>query len=67
MLNRAQVFDSLRGNILFSVNLESGYWQVPVVAEHNRKTDFVTPDGGLYKYVRMPFGLSNAPQTFISL
>ena len=65
MPNQAQVFDALRGNTFFSsVDLASGYWQVPVAAEHRHKTAFVTPDGGLYEYVPMPFGMSNAPATF---
>ena len=65
MPNQAQVFDALRGNTFFSsVDLASGHWQVPVAAEYRHKTVFVTPDGGLYEYVRMPFGLFKAPANF---
>ena len=60
-----QTFDALNGAKLFStLDLASGYWQVPVAPEDRHKTAFVTPDGGLYEYVRMPFGLTNAPGTF---
>ena len=60
-----QSFDALRGAKFFSsLDLASGYWQVPVAPEDRQKTAFVTPDGGLYEYIKMPFGLSNAPGTF---
>ena len=60
-----QTFDALNGAKFFStLDLASGYWQVPVAPEDRFKTAFVTPDGGLYEYVRMPFGLTNAPGTF---
>ena len=43
------------------MDLASGYWQVE---EDRHKRAFVTPDGGIYEYLKMPFGLSNAPGTF---
>lgn len=56
--------DSLGGNKFFtSLDLASGYYQVPVEEESKHLTAFITPDG-LYEYNRMPFGLANAPSVF---
>ncbi|XP_073962916.1 uncharacterized protein [Choristoneura fumiferana] len=46
-----------------TIDLRAGYWQIPVKAEHQDKTAFVTPFG-MYRFLRMPFGLRNAPATF---
>lgn len=56
--------ESLHGARRFtSLDLHSGYWQIPVAAQDKDKTGFVTRRG-LFRFVRMPFGLSNAPGTF---
>ena len=59
-----ETLDCLSGAKLFStLDLQSGYWQIMVKEEDRPKTAFVTRSG-LYEYITMPFGLSNAPGTF---
>ena len=41
----------------------SGYFQISIAEEDQKKTTFVTP-WGCFAYRVMPFGLTNAPATF---
>ncbi|MCG8432109.1 MAG: reverse transcriptase family protein, partial [Candidatus Omnitrophica bacterium] len=57
--------DSLHGSQFFcSLDLQSGYWQVPLKSEKDKeKTAFLTKQG-LFQFTVLPFGLNNAPATF---
>ena len=59
-----ECIDSLIGNIWFSkLDANSAYFQVRVNEADKSKTAFITKYG-TYQFVKMPFGLCNAPSTF---
>ena len=46
-----------------SIDMVSGYWQIPMAEEDKDKTAFICSEG-LFNFERMPFGLVNAPSVF---
>ena len=61
-----EVQDWLAGSSIFStLDLQSGYWQLPVNPSDKEKTAFCPGPGmGLFQFNRMPFGLTGAPSSF---
>uniref|UniRef100_A0A0G4IF54 Reverse transcriptase domain-containing protein n=1 Tax=Chromera velia CCMP2878 TaxID=1169474 RepID=A0A0G4IF54_9ALVE len=59
-----ETLDKLAGSSVFStLDYTSGFHQLSLKEEDREKTAFITPFG-LFKFLRMPFGLINAPALF---
>ena len=59
-----QLFDTLNGSALFTtLDLSSGYYNIPMKAEDISKTAFSTRRNH-WEFLRMPMGISTAPATF---
>ena len=59
-----ECIDCLAGKKWYcALDMNSGYWQIPLDEKDKHKTAFLTKYG-LFQFTRMPFGLTNAPATF---
>ena len=60
-----ETLESLAGAAHYStIDMNSGFWQVPMDEESKQYTAFTLGSMGLYECERMPFGLCNTPPTF---
>ncbi|XP_065196547.1 uncharacterized protein K02A2.6-like [Sycon ciliatum] len=54
----------LAGSTVFStLDANSGFWQVPLTESASKLTTFITPVGR-FRFLRMPFGITSAPEIF---
>jgi transposase InsO family protein len=63
------IFDALgeaQPKYLSTLDMSSGFWQIPLDEASKEKTTFTTQWGN-YNFTRMPFGLVNAPASYTIL
>lgn len=55
---------NLKGAEIFSqLDLDKGFYQIPIAEQDTHKTAFVLPFGH-FEYLRLPFGMANSPRSF---
>ena len=60
-----ETMESMVGAWFFStMDLKSGFWQVKMAKDSQQYTAFRVGSMGVYEFLRMPYGLCNAPVTF---
>ena len=65
LLRICKTLESLAGVAHYStIDMNSGFWQVPMDEKSKQYTAFTLGSVGLYECESMPFGLCNAPPTF---
>ena len=68
LLRMQETMESMVGARHFScMDLKSGFWQVQMDKESRQYTAFMVGSMGVYEFLRMPYGLCNAPASYAEL